>query len=104
MVISGNATHPTFSLDYKVYVEVGAIHYPSGKITPLWIRWTDGRKFAIDQVRGCVRAASKKVGGAGLRYTITICGRTTYLFYDFENRWFVEAKDPQRTQLHTQAK
>lgn len=38
------------------------------------------------------RAAATKVGGTGIRYTIMIGGRQTYLFED-EDQWFVEAKN-----------
>ncbi len=37
------------------------------------------------------RAASTKAGGQGIRYTVRVLGRETYLFEE-ENRWFVEAR------------
>ena len=38
-------------------------------------------------------AASLKVGGNGIRYTVRILGKQTYIFYDNnECKWFVEAK------------
>lgn len=76
----------------KVYVEVAAIFSPEGQILPRQIRWEDGTVFAVDRVVDIRRAAALKAGGCGLRYTVRIGGRQTYLFLD-EDRWFVEAND-----------
>jgi hypothetical protein len=35
------------------------------------------------------KAASTKVGGCGIRYTVRIEGKETYLF-DEDGKWFVE--------------
>jgi hypothetical protein len=75
----------------KRYVEVVAVFKPDGTITPLAIRWEDGRTFQIDYVREARRATSLKVGGTGMRYVITISGQDTYLYYE-NPRWFVEEK------------
>ncbi len=76
----------------KVYVEVAAVFTPEGKILPRQIRWEDGTLFAVDRVTDIRRAAATRAGGCGLRYTIRIGGRQTYLFLD-DDRWFVEAND-----------
>lgn len=76
----------------KVYVEVSAIFTPEGQIMPRYIRWEDGTVFSVDRVMDIRHAAATKAGGCGLRYTIRIGGRQTYLFLD-EDRWFVEAND-----------
>ena len=76
----------------KVFVEVAAVFTPDGQILPRKIRWEDGTIFAVDRVLDIRRAAALKVGGCGLRYTIRIGGRQTYLFLD-EDRWFVETND-----------
>lgn len=76
----------------KVYVEVAAVFSPEGQILPRSIRWEDGTLFAVDRVLDIRRAAALKAGGCGIRYTIRIGGRQTYLFLD-EDRWFVEAND-----------
>ena len=76
----------------KVYVEVAATFSPEGQIVPRQIRWEDGTLFKVDRVMDIRRAAATKAGGCGLRYTIRIGGRQTYLFLD-EDRWFVEAND-----------
>ena len=76
----------------KVYVEVAAVFTPEGQIMPRQIRWEDGTLFAVDRVLDIRHAAATKAGGCGLRYTIRIGGKQTYLFLD-EDRWFVEAND-----------
>ena len=75
----------------KVYVEVTAVCDPEGKLRPQFIRWEDGPVYEIDRVLHGCRAASLKAGGAGIRYTVRIQNRETYLFLE-ENRWFVERR------------
>ncbi len=76
----------------KVYVDVIAKTDKNGLTHPLSITWEDGQVYEIDRVRTRRRAAATKVGGVGLRYTVVIRGRETYLFHE-ENKWFVEAKE-----------
>lgn len=75
----------------KVYIRVVAEHTPDGDEVPLWLVWEDGRRYNVDRLLDVRRAASTKVGGTGMRYTVRIEGNTTYLFND-EGRWYVEAK------------
>lgn len=77
----------------KTYVDVGVDFSKDGRMLPRWVQWKDGRRFVIDRVKDCRRAASLKAGGAGLRYTVSICGKETYLFYEENYRWFVEARE-----------
>ena len=76
----------------KVYVDVTLKQDKHGNIIPLSVTWEDGRRYEIDRVLDVRRAASTKVGGAGIRFTVRILGRETYIFSDGE-RWFVEARD-----------
>lgn len=77
----------------KVYVKVIMIQDEEGTIQPLQIVWEDGKVFDVDKVIYRCRASSTKVGGTGMRYTIRICGKETFLYYsEDENRWFVEGK------------
>ena len=80
------------SAKVKIYVKVAAEFTPEGQLRPLWITWEDGRKFEIDRVKSCQRAASLKAGGTGLRYTCLIAGGEHYLFYEVNCKWCVEAK------------
>ena len=76
----------------KVFVEVVVRHLTDGSKIPLSITFEDGKRYPIDRLHGSRRAASTKVGGTGIRYTISIFGRQTHLFED-EDRWWVEAKN-----------
>ncbi len=76
----------------KVYVEVNATHFEDGTTRPNSIVFEDGQRYCIDRVKQRCRAASTKVGGIGIRYTVVICGRETYLFDEENGKWFVEAK------------
>lgn len=75
----------------KVYVEVVLRQDTDGNKRPLNIKWLDGSIYEIDRLKDVRLAASLKVGGCGIRYTVFIEGRETYLFEE-GNRWFVEAK------------
>ena len=54
----------------KVYVEVDVTHKTDGTARPRKIKFEDGEVYEIDRVKYCCRAASTKVGGTGLRYTV----------------------------------
>jgi len=75
----------------KEYVSILAQIHRDGTIQPLGILLEDGRKYDIDEVKDKSRAASLKAGGCGIRYTIRIRARDTYLF-DEDGRWFVELR------------
>jgi hypothetical protein len=76
----------------RAYVKVVVEFSPEGKIVPLSVEWEDGRRFDVDRLLDVRRAASTRVGGTGMRYTVRILGHETYLFED-RGRWFVEARD-----------
>ena len=73
-------------------VKVIARHDEQGRVCPLEVEWEDGRRFEVDRLLDVRRAAALKAGGQGVRYTVRILGKETYLFED-EGRWFVEAKE-----------
>ena len=75
----------------KEYVSILAQIHRDGSIQPLGILLEDGRKYDIDEVKDKCRAASRKAGGCGIRYTIRIGSCDTYLF-DEDGRWFVELR------------
>ena len=77
----------------KRYVEVISRTDEDGAVRPMSITWPDGRVFAIDQVLDVRRAASRKVGGTGMRYLVRIGRTETCLFYE-NPRWFVEEVIP----------
>lgn len=75
----------------KVFVEVTAKFDTEGRIIPLSLLWEDGTVYEINRVLDVRRAASLKAGGMGIRYTVSIDGRQSYLYFE-EPKWFVEAK------------
>lgn len=76
----------------KVYVPVNLDVDAEGNIRPRLIRWVDGRVYEIDRLKHKCRAASTKVGGCGIRYTVMIGGHESFL-YNEDEKWFVEAKE-----------
>lgn len=78
--------------DYKVYVEVTEDRKTDGRIIPRSFVWPDGRRFEIDQILDIRPAASLKAGGAGIRYTVRIRERETYMFLE-EDKWFLERRE-----------
>lgn len=76
----------------KVYVDVEVTHRSDGTARPNLIKFENGEEYEIDRVKYVCRAASTKVGGNGIRYTVMILGKETYLFDEENGKWFVEAK------------
>ena len=76
----------------KVYVPVTVRYSSEGEIRPLSITWEDDTEYEITRIKEVRRAASTKAGGVGMRYTCVIDNKETHLFYEDNNRWFVEAK------------
>ena len=80
----------------KVFVDVTIDVKKDGSVRPRFIKWEDANgdehNYEIDRLKSVCRAASTKVGGCGIRYTVMICGKETYLF-DEDGKWFVEAKE-----------
>jgi len=79
-------------MNCKVYVDVIAFFDKDGHLIPKTITWEDGHRYTIDKILDLRRAASLKAGGTGMRYTVRIHGRETFLFFE-HNRWFVERKE-----------
>lgn len=76
----------------KVYVDVEVTHRRDGSARPNRITFENDEKYEIDRVVQKCRAASTKVGGTGIRYTVMICGQQAFLFDEENGKWFVEAK------------
>ena len=75
----------------KVYVGVMLKVSPDGDIRPVNITYIDGITYEIDRLKQRCRAHATKVGGTGIRYTIVVGKKETYLFED-EGKWYVEGK------------
>ena len=76
----------------KVYVDVNVTFSKDGRLIPKSFIWTDGHMYEIQKVKDVCRAASRKAGGVGIRYTCIIDGRESHLYYEDNNMWFVEGK------------
>lgn len=76
----------------KAYVTVNLDVNEKGIIRPRSIRWANGRIYRIDQILYKCRASSTKVNGGGIRYTVLIHGKESFLFHEGD-KWFVEAND-----------
>lgn len=74
----------------KTFVDVILRQDKTGKTHPLSLVFDDV-SYQITRVKDVRRAASTKVGGTGIRYTIEVLGKESYLYED-EGRWFVEGK------------
>ena len=77
----------------RTFVKVTALQDEQGKITPQYLTFKD-QVYEIDKVLDVRHAPAINAGGVGMRYTIRIGPRKTYLFQDSAHRWFVEEKDP----------
>lgn len=75
----------------KMPVEVSAVFCAVGEVIPVSFQWPDGTEYEIDEVKGRERAASVRAGIIGLRYTIRVRKRETYLYRD-DDLWFMEAR------------
>ncbi len=68
---------------------------PDGSIHPRSFVWEDGRRYRVDRIKDIRPAASLKAGGAGMRYTVLVHGKETYMFLEEDHgmdRWFMERK------------
>lgn len=76
----------------KAYVAVNLDVDEDGNLFPRAIRWKDGRIFIIEKLKYKCRATSAKVSVGGIRYTVVVGGKESFLFQE-GHKWFVEAKD-----------
>jgi len=84
-----------FVNDFKVYVAVTAHYSVDGVISPQSFVWEDGENYEVDRILSVCPAASLKGGGAGMRYTIRVRGRVTFMFLEEDGgiyRWFMERR------------
>jgi hypothetical protein len=75
----------------KEYVAVNLDVDKNGTVSPRFIRWPNEQIFQIERLKYKCRAASAKVSGGEIRYTVVIRGQETFLFSE-GNKWFVEVK------------
>ncbi len=75
----------------RLYVSTVVRFDSEGTITPLWIEWTDGKRYEIDVILK-TEATSALRSNTGFRYTVKIRGRESELGYD-GRRWFIVIYD-----------
>jgi len=79
----------------RVYVGMRVSFSEDGNMTPVAIKWEDGRVFEIARVLDVRRAASA-AGSMGVRYTVKVAGQARRLFFEDDwsetgrPRWFIE--------------
>ena len=76
----------------KVYVDVTVRFNRDGVVSPVSFIWEDVAAYDIDRVVNVRRAASTRAGGTGIMFTCIVDGRKSHLFYEENNRWFMERK------------
>lgn len=82
----------------KVYVPVDLQMDEQGRMIPIAVIWTDGRRYPLGKIIDCRPAPAKKTGGQGQRYAFMDHGNVKYLFFERSpnvtgpviGRWFVE--------------
>ena len=77
----------------KVKLEEVYALIKDGNILPLSFTWSNGREYFISHIYEIQPAASLKLGGYGLRYTVQICGQQKEMWLFPENEWFIDGKD-----------
>lgn len=77
----------------KQYVGVVAYFFKDGSMKPAAIDLGDGRLYKIKRVKECVRAASLKSGGGGMRYRCVVGSNEVYLYFE-DPCWFCEYYSP----------
>ena len=72
----------------RQYIGVTVRFDADGRITPLQVRWTDGRSWQVEKVlfrEGFPLAGEQR---SGVRFTVEVKGQEKLLFYNRE-RWYV---------------
>ncbi len=77
----------------KTFVRVEAWFSEEGAVHPTCVIWNDGTRYSVQNVLDIRPGVSLFANAAGMRYTVRIGGRVTYL-YQAGTRWFVEQKHP----------
>ena len=61
----------------KVFVDVIVRENKDGNKRPMSLIFEDGKSYVIDRLIQVKRCAARKVGGTGIRYTVSISGQET---------------------------
>ena len=77
---------------HRIYVITVVQFDTEGKITPLWIVWSNGKQYEIDRILSTQIPPSLRSGANGYRFHVRILGQERTLGYD-GRRWYIEAVD-----------
>ena len=77
---------------HRIYVGIVVQFDTEGKITPLWIVWSNGRKYEIDRILSTRIIPSLRAGANGYLFQVRILGQERVLGYD-GRRWYIEVVD-----------
>jgi hypothetical protein len=75
----------------KVFIEVVCKFDIIGNVIPLKIAWPDGREYEVDKVNEFTRAAAPQIGGIGIRYSVRIMNKETFIWREGD-QWYMEGK------------
>lgn len=81
--------------DFKAYVDVTEVRLKDGRLIPISLVWEDNETYEIDKIIDIRPAATLKAGGTGIRYTVRIQNKITFMYLEEDcdiTRWFVEKK------------
>ena len=77
---------------HRIYVRTVVLFDTDGKITPLWIVWSNGKQDEIDRILSTQITSSLRPGANGYRFGVRILGQERMLGYD-GRRWYIEVID-----------
>ena len=77
---------------HRIYVRTVVQFDTDGKITPLWIVWSNGKQYEIDRILSTQITSSLRPGANGYRFHVRILGQERMLGYD-GRRWYIEVVD-----------
>ena len=77
---------------HRIYVRTVVQFDAEGKITPLWIVWSNGKQYEIDRILSTQITPSLRPDANGYRFHVRILGQERTLGYD-GRRWYIEAVD-----------
>jgi hypothetical protein len=86
---------PYMDSDHKVYVDVNEDRLKDGQLLPRSFVWEDGNCYEVDKILDVRPAASLKAGGTGMRYTVRVMHKETFMYLEEDGdsfKWFMERK------------
>ena len=76
----------------RIYVNMVVRYDSEGTVTPLWIEWSNGKRYEIDKILSVESNGSLRIGVTGYRFCVRILGRERQLLFD-GRRWHIEVTD-----------